>query len=521
MALTAVDFSSTFNYTVSPKLFKFEDLTDYAGAGVSASDYEGLIKIVAPNGVTIYNNTNWASPDIEPGTSVYNTTTIPLPLNGAGAVLQGSYTITYTVSNDNGTTTWTKSYTYDFSYESPEISISPSVNYNTPLLSASDETGYTVNSVSPTITRAWTLYYPAVLEIANITGTGSSISTTTFYTVSTGALQYSFALISTLTYDYGDNLYVSDQVSGTNYLDVSSDANLCQLYCGIKSTYTHWQTYKMTNNPLASQYEKAFLQVMSIATLLKAAYDCGKTTDASGYVAMIKAIGHFDDCSCDGSDPVLVTGLGGNGTVVVAAGTGISVDTDVSGSTTTYTVSLSDANTALLNSLYNTEISVGQGLRVTSATVGNTKTFTITSTIVEVQELVEYVTLDFSSGSVPTVTVGNSKVYGGILQAATVANGNNASSSDWQSSNNYFTVSAFFTGSAYNYYPTVHIMEATPTRTVGSGVESYGRPASIEVIEVGSTSFKIRFKDSSGNPMSGALVDSVFQQVKLLIKIVA
>lgn len=520
MALTAVDFTTTFNYVPSTKVFKFEDTTDYAGAGVSASDYEGLIKVVDPDGLTIYNNTNWASPDIEPGTSVYNTTTIPLPLDGDGEVKQGSYTFTYTVSDDNGSTTLTKSYTYTFAYDAVEIAITPSVNYNTPLLKGTDSTSYTVNAITPTITRAWTLTYPSVLGISPVTGTGSTVTTGTFYTTSSGAYQYTFTLISTLSYDMGSGLYVSDEISGTDYIDVSSDASLCQLYCGLRSSYTRWQANKMTNPANATKYLNEFMAVMSISTLLQAAYDCGKTEDASGYVAMIKAIGNFDDCSCDGDEPVLVTGLGGGGTTVVAAGTGLSLATDVSGTTTTYTLSLSAANIALLASLYNTEVTAGTGMRVTSATVGNTKTFTISTTIVEVQELVEYATITLSSGSLPVISYGNSKTYGGYLQAATVANANNSSAAVWQANNNYFTVSGFFTGGTYNYYPQVSIVSATPTRTVGSGVESYGRPLEVEIIETSATSFKFRFANKSGNPMTGNLVDSAMASITLLIKII-
>ncbi len=521
MALTTVDFTTTFNYVPSTKLYRFEDTTDYAGQGVSPASYEGVLKVVDPTGLEIYNNTNWASPDIRPGISVYNITTIPLSLDSNGQVLQGSYTFTYTVSPDNGSTTFVKSYTYTFAYTSPSVSITTAVNYNTPLISGTDVSTYTVNTITPTITRAFSMAYPAVVNIAPITGTNNVLSTDTFYVVADTQLQYTFTLTSTLSYNFGNGLFVSDVITGISRIDIYADANLCQLYCGLRSGYERW--YNARGTAQAQGYWEAFEDMMAIAMLLQTAYNCGRTADVAEYVTMIKAIGNFDECTCEeGSEPTLVTGLGGSsGTIVVAAGSGIAVATNSGGGTTTYTVSIEPATLALINSITETVVEGGDGIVVTSSTAGNVTTYLVRSTVREVQQYTEYVTLTLSSGSLPVISYGDTKGYGGLLQAPTVANANNSSVSAWQTSNNEFTVSGFFTGSAAPYYPSVQLVETTSAGGSSMDKQNQTRYLNLEIIEKAATTFSVRFTNPFGSPTAGNAVDSTYESVTFLIKITA
>ena len=521
MALTVVDYTTTFNYVPATKLFRFEDTTDYDGQGVDPDDYEGVLKITAPTGLVIYNNTNWASPDILPGTSVFNTTTIPLPLDASGNVLQGSYVFTYTVSANNGVDVITKNYSYTFAYTEPTVVVSTAVDYNAPLLSGTDATTYTSGVTTPTITRAFSMTYPASLNLAALTGTNNVLSTQTFYVIADTALQYTFTLTSTLSYNFGNNLFVADTVTGTQRIDVYADANLCQLYCGIRSSYNRWVSLKGTGGTQETMALNQFRDIMAIAMLLQVAYNCGKGSDAEGYVAMIKAIGNFDDCTCDESDqPVLVTGLGGVGEIVVAAGTGIDVAVDSGGSSTTYTVSIDEATMALINSIDHTVVEGANGIIVTPTTVGNTTTYVVSSTIREVQVLKEFVTITFEDGSLPVVTYGDTKVYGGTLQAATVANANNASVSDWNSNNNLFTASAFFTGGTIDYWPIISYV-ATDELDNPEDPGNQNRTAEIEIVQVKATTFDFRIKGTFGNPINGNAVNSTYSSITFLISITA
>lgn len=517
MALTTVDFTTTFNYVPSTKLFSFQDTTDYAGQGVAPSSFEGVLKITAPTGLDIYDNQNWASPDILPGVSLFNTTTIPLPLDGSGNVLQGSYTFVYTVSPDNGVTTVTKTYTYTFAYTRPTISITAAVDYNAPLLSGTDSTNYTVNTITPTITRDFEMTYPSSVNVAPITGTNNVLSTTTIYAIADTALQYTFTLTSTLSYNFGNNLYVADEITGVQRLDVELNANLCQLYCGLRSAYNRMVAAAGTSQ--GESYKETFNNLMAIAALLQVAYNCGEGTDASGYIALMKSIAHFDDCTCDDSTPVLVTGLGGTGTIVVAPGSGIAVATNSGGSSTTYTVSLDPTLLAKLNALGNTVLVAGSGILISESTSGYTKTYTISATLDSVQELNQMVTIDFSSGSLPVITEDSSKVYGSILKAATVSNVNNGSVSDWNLYNNLFTASVFFTGPSYTYYPIIELVETT---VVGSSLDKgdQSRTYSLEIVQVKADTFDFRLKSPFGIPVNGNAVNSTFSSMTFLIKII-
>lgn len=516
MALTSVDFTTTFNYVPTTKLFKFTDVTDYPGQGVSASSYEGLIKVTAPTGLVIYNNTNWAFPDILPGTSPINTTTIPLPLDGSGNVLQGSYTFLYTVSSDNGVTTVTKTYTYTFSYTRPSISITTAIDYNAPLISGTDATNYTVNTITPTVTRAFSMAYPASVNITALTGTNNILSTSTFYVQADTSLQYTFTLISTLSYNFGSNLYVSDVITGTNRIDAFADANLCQLYCGLRSAYNRWQAAKGTSQ--GDSYKDIFDNLMAVAALLQIAYNCGEGDDVSGYISVMKAIANFDECECSDSTPVLVTGLGGTGTIVVAAGSGIAVDVATGGSSTTYIVSIEPTLLAKLNLLYNTVLVAGPGIEIYESTSGYTKTYTVSATLDSVQQLDQQVTIDFVAGALPTITEDNSKVYGNILKAATISNVNNGSVSDWNLLNNLFTASVFFTGPSYIYYPYVQLVFTDELDSTAEPADQ-NRVYELEIVQVKTNSFDFRLRSVFGSPVNGNSINETFSSMTFLIKI--
>jgi len=99
--MTSSDLSILVSYilTNSPKDISVQDTTGYAALGVNENAVLGVVKIVSPEGDVIYNNTNFASPDIDlDNTSIGDTLTgVSAPLDTTGAVLTGDYTVTYTM----------------------------------------------------------------------------------------------------------------------------------------------------------------------------------------------------------------------------------------------------------------------------------------------------------------------------------------------------------------------------------------------------------------------------------------
>lgn len=118
MAFSASNLSIALEYdlTNSPKDFTLTDATDYSAE--TYSNILGLLKATAPSGTQFYNNTNYASPDIDYGSSPTSAALGSLPLISS-VVETGTYGFVYTVkiedmlqthtilSNDSGAKTFT------------------------------------------------------------------------------------------------------------------------------------------------------------------------------------------------------------------------------------------------------------------------------------------------------------------------------------------------------------------------------------------------------------------------------
>ena len=351
MAAITANFSLSFDITNDK--FVITDTTDYVGQGELPANWDGVLKITSPANIIIYNNTSFLSPDITPGGGSNSLITLPKDV-ATLKVLQGIYTITFTISDGVDNCPVTK--TFNFQYGSPTISIDASYDCVTPLIQSKDATNYLVSGQSPTsITRSHTLYYPDTTAGPDISGNVDLIQTSVMYVLDNGEpLQYEINLTSTIVYSYtasglNSAFGVSDQITGDDYLNITCDPNLCSVYCGIKKQYDH---YIETKGTLEGDRAKAKLTLMSgIAELARIAFECNKTADVTGLLNEIKSIGGFaDDCSCGTGSVVLYKGLGAVAPgVVVAEGTGIDVAAVTVGAVTTYTVSVEASLIAIIN----------------------------------------------------------------------------------------------------------------------------------------------------------------------------
>jgi len=382
MSAITVDFSLSFN--VSTKKFVVVDTTDYAGQGVLAADYDGILMIKDPTSTIIYNNTNFASPDIDRATTDTNSD-VDLPLDiTTQEPLKGVYKITYTVSDDLGATTCEVTQTFNFQYDSPEIIIDASFDCVTPLLRSEDDTNYLVDGKEPdSIVRNHVLNYPATTGEPAIGGDTNLIQTSTMYVLDNGeALQYPIELTSTITYSYtgsGSNsgFGVTDVITGNDYLNVVCDPNLCSIYCVLEAQYKLYINTKGTKQGPAVK-EKLNLMT-SIAQLANIAFECNQSAYVSGYLEEIKAIaGATDNCTCGDGDIVLYKGAGIiDPGVVVAAGNGIDVAAVTVGDTTTYTVAIQDSVLDTINSFELAILQGGNQIAVSDVSAPGTRTWTI------------------------------------------------------------------------------------------------------------------------------------------------
>lgn len=528
MALTTTDFSTYFKYDEATKQVTFTDFTDYAGQSVATADVKVLIKCETAGGGIFYNNANIATPDIAPSVSLDSAIVIPLPLDSGSLPLQDDYTFTFN-SYVSGVLTVTKVKNFTLEYVSPTVVIDMEVDCITPLLSATDETSYTVNGVNPTITRDFKIHYPPSTPTADVTGTGITISTGTFYTVANSTIEHSSSLTSTLEYDFTDEFYVTDEVTGSEVIQVACTGDLCDIYCCIRSQWNRYMAFKGNNDVLATRELAIFYQITALAQMVGMALKCGKSTQISDYVTEILDLANCDaGCSCTDGTPQLVTGLGVNGSsITVAAGTGVSVS--LAGSE--YTVSLSSANVAKLAATYNTVVAAGTNITSvtsSSSTVSNvtTTTYTVNAKDTVVESLFAKVTIAFSSGSLPVYTIDYIDKYGtvftdtvtdalGILPFIEYVNVSNAT--DWQSKYVGLKFQNFFSGASADYYPEVHYVQE---RVIGAKAsQSATKRFLSDIYSIGTSEFYVRFITPTLSAAIGSDVDRNLSQVTLIIKI--
>lgn len=377
--MATISFDTTFNLTTASPEVSFLDTTDWAGQGIATSDVRGVFKIVAPSGITVYNNTDYTNSgcDIQTNVSLVSQQTIPLPLGGDGLVEAGNYVITYSVYDSNLLTYSTKVNTYTYEYVTPEICISQTVDCISPLFTSTDITEYDVEGITPTKTITHTIYYPNGSSGAGspLVAATAVLATGVFYNgVQTSEIE------SSLTYVFSDGLIVLDQISGSK--DIKVDCTfICSIYCCIRALEQQVMAAKGVNDKVYNVLSNTFQQVMAFAALAKLAIECGKSDDVNCYLNEIKDLANCtDDCSCSGDEPDRVSGLGGliTSTVVQSGGVPIIVTPVVVGNVTTYTVSLSSSFVNTVNSLYNTELLPGTYIySIPNSTAGLTKTFTI------------------------------------------------------------------------------------------------------------------------------------------------
>lgn len=333
------------------------------------SDYVGATKVatisvawsVVPDATTTY---SFTFSDIRPAAALTNQTLINLALGVDGAPMAGDYTIVYTVKDTALGTYVTSTSTYSFSFVPPIPSLGFTIDCISPQLIASDTTNYVVDNVVPTLVRTHTLYYPPSLNISPITGTATDISTSNFYTPAT--FEHTLSVVATWVFP---TFTVTVTLTSQQFIDVTCDAQLCDIYCCVASLYNNWKSNLGYNRPLADKYFQQLGAVGVLMILIKQAIECGKSDSVAGYVDDILRIANCEPgCGCSSDAPIPVTGLGtGSGsTVTLVAGNGITITSSVTGNNTEYIVNISTSLINTINSLHN---------QVVTGTVSNLVTY--------------------------------------------------------------------------------------------------------------------------------------------------
>lgn len=367
MALASIDFKITFD--VVNHRFKITDTSTYAGQGVALSSVAGSISATDPMG-------NAYAQTITPNSSLDSGNISPV-LDTNGDFVLGNYTVQYTVVQASTGTTIVLSKTFNFTYISPEVSISMTFDSTLPLLRSLDDTSYTVDGVTPSITRTHTLKYPNALvpAIADLVVATALLETSAnLYTMPTSGLQHTALISSVLSYTVASDYIITDTVTGESIINVFADDNLCAVYCCIKGLWTKYDNALCNNKTKAQEYLDQLLKVTIAAGLMRQAALCGKAEDITTYYQKILTIAECDGCECGSDEPILVTGIGysagsgGNTYVVVNTDTAISITSATVSTTTTFTVNLLPALLTKLNALRNVYLENGIGTSIDTST---------------------------------------------------------------------------------------------------------------------------------------------------------
>lgn len=369
MLPNTLTFTTLFDFQSSTdQFFVLTDTTDYAGEGIALADVVGVFKIEGPAGV-IYENTDFGDPDITADVSlVFDTVAIPNDVDGNPVI--GTYTITYSIqvggSTQPGDYDTTSDYQYCSDYIKPTVALTLEANCDCATVTSTDVTTYAINGVNPAIARVHKLFYPANLELTNLTGSGVILQAT-YPNVYTGT--YTGKVTSTILYTFSDGLMIQWIITGADEIQNDCTLSLCTIYCGMKKlTNLYYQYQAQANFAQAQVMFNQLMQIEILGSLYYNARECGKPADAAIWIQKIMDVGNFDEnCGCGNNtqEPVQVIpfcGGSGSGNAVVVDGDasfGTAVTSATVGSNTTYTVRLTQTyKDLILGALQSQDLSV-------------------------------------------------------------------------------------------------------------------------------------------------------------------
>jgi len=245
----------------------------------------GVVKIVSPTGLTVYENTNYAAPDF---VSAAGFVTKNLPVNPTnGQTLEGTYTVTITDATGGHPST----------VFLPKLTIEPyriSIQYFQDCSAATALLNYTSNipTGATLVSTNWQITAP------NGTITTATSPSVTINPIVSGTYQVNLTIVFYVTETQGSSdVQVKYSVfDSTNYINTCGNAQaiLCSsLYCCLKSAF-----YTFMGNPTTvNLYAMAAITAASV--LVNLSIMCNRQTEAQEIVNVLNEKYHCDgDCGC-------------------------------------------------------------------------------------------------------------------------------------------------------------------------------------------------------------------------------
>jgi hypothetical protein len=256
---------------------RVEDLSDYAGNGISLANVRGVLVITDPNSNYIVNNADFDNPDID-GDVDLTSTEFDLNLV-SGAIPEGSYDIEYSVDTDNDDVA-NHNATLTFDYSTSDL-VTASLEITSSVADATIQSVDNTSYGSATLTaRTHTLTDPNGSVNTETSLTEDAISLTT---LSQG--RYVGALQSTITIPVSSTYYIYDVISTTVNHDVWGSDGITDLESGIATLFTRYQAAISTDNGREKErLEDVVVQVEQSYTLYKINRDSGDRDGAATYL---------------------------------------------------------------------------------------------------------------------------------------------------------------------------------------------------------------------------------------------
>lgn len=517
MIQDVIIIETAFELKNSPKNFRLTDNTPYASEGIALADVVGIFKIIGPDGLVAYENTDFANPDIDADVSlVFSGANLPLDANGL--VQTGKYTVTYTIRVIGAVQAgdFPKVFTYTNSHVTPKGTLDLTVDCRCSKITSTDTTSY--GPGNPVLVRVHTLIPPTGSELTN-TVSSNPVITVTPITNKT----WSASIVTTATYTFTDALVIIDEIKGSDENKVDCDISICDIFCCVK---TLWDRYfaALDTNPFESQriLDEQLNRVMILVALHDKAVTCGLDALALTYHAEILKVSQCEPgCGCDDDKPTLIVPIcgatAGAGSVVVdACGNGaITVTPVVVGDITTYTVCFDQTLLDRLNELFNTTLTAGAGITIVPTVAANGDIdYLVSSTALAPDESNLRLQIDFGIG-VPVYTILNENIFGTKFKAATTAFKNSGNFALFSNQNNEFELKDFLT--AADPFNQVLAIESIVFNNVQSIL-----PVSAMVtssVTAGNGSIKFQLLNSLGMPFSGAALSGSLDKIILTLKI--
>jgi hypothetical protein len=377
--MATISFKTTFNLSLTPKQFIFEDLSDYAGQGIAEADVNGCIsEIIPPSGIPYYTNADFSDLgcDIQVAVDRVSKIAIPLPQT-AGVVEPGEYTIKYKVYNKDAEEYYEITNTYTYSYERKTITITQDADCLSPRFTSTDTTDYSIAGATLTLIRQHVINFPfgSAGESLPISGPLATYSTSVFYNGT-----QTTEIGSSVLYVFEDGLEVADYLTGVKEILVACE-DTCAIMCCIKANENKLSDLYISNRSEYNLLLPKFNLAVSYLVLIVRSQACGLSADMAGYLTKIKTLlGCTDDCCTEGDTPTQVIGLGNTAiTVVTSAGVPISINTLVAGTTTTYEIEMDEAFVQKVNDSYNSIVAAGTNISSVNVVTNpdGSKTYTI------------------------------------------------------------------------------------------------------------------------------------------------